>query len=175
MNQASRIHKRLRRTFTWYLSGKIVLALFILAVSATSLVTSTIYQAEIGGALNVTNRLVAVDKGFSQASTPVTATGTSCSTATKFGIGTTSNTNITSLDYVYDVGVSEALNATINTCYKASFVLAHTSGSSTTFGPLYMNSTVSISTAFTIDCKYDIGASTPSSPYSFQLTIQVGP
>ena len=175
MDKASRIGKRLRRTFTWYLSVKIALALCIIAVSATSIVvTPTTYQAEIGGALNVTNRLVAVDKGFSQASTPVTPTGTDCGSATKFGTGTTANTNIMALHYVYDVAVNEAVNATINTCYKASFVLS-LSGFATTYGPVYMNSTASIVTTLVIDCKFDIGVSIPSSPYSFQLTIQSVP
>src|SRR6267143_7138913 len=173
MKKASTMCNRLRQTFTGYVSLKIALAVLVIVVSATSIaITPTTYQAEVGGELNVTNRLVAVDKGFSQASTPVTATGTSCSTATKFGIGTTSNTNISALHFVYDVAVNEALNTTINTCYQASFVLAHNGGSATTYGPVYMNSTISINTAFTIDCKFDIGASTPFSPYSFQMTIQ---
>ena len=65
MNGASRICNWLRRTFTWFVSGKIVLAFIVIAVSAASIVvTPTTYQAEVGGELNVTNRLVAVDKGF---------------------------------------------------------------------------------------------------------------
>src|SRR5207245_6651677 len=65
MNGASRICNWLGRTFTWFVSGKIVLAFIVIAVSAASIVvTPTTYQAEVGGELNVTNRLVAVDKGF---------------------------------------------------------------------------------------------------------------
>jgi hypothetical protein len=175
MKNQSRIYSRLRRALTGYVFLKIALAVLVLAVSAVSIVvTPTTYQAEIGGALNVTNRLVAVDRGFSQAGTTVTATGTSCGTATKFGVGTISNTNITALHYVYDVAVSEALNATINTCYSSSLVLS-LSGIATTYGPLYMNSTASIDTTFTMDCKFDIGTSVPASPYSFQLTIESVP
>ncbi len=173
MNEASRIYNRLRRTFTWYVSGKIVLAFIVIAVSATSIVvTPTTYQAEVGGQLNVTNRLVAVDKGFSIAGSGAAAAGTSCGTPTVFGIGTAANNVITAQDIVYDVAVNETLSVTINTCYKATFVLTPTGGPATTYGPVYMNSTASILTSFRIDCEFDIGATAPASPYSFQLTVQ---
>src|SRR2546427_7412896 len=65
MTKVSRFYDWLRRTLTWYVSSKIVLAVLVIAVSATSVVLTTrTYQAEVGGELNVTNRLVAVDKGF---------------------------------------------------------------------------------------------------------------
>jgi len=173
MSRASRLGGRLRRTFTWYLSGKIVLALLIVAVSATSIVvTSTTYQAEVGGELNVTNSLVAIDKGFSVSASNVVAAGTSCSSPTIFGVGTVANTGITQKDLVYDVQVNETMTTNTNTCYKATLVVTPSGGAATTYGPLYMNSTSSILPAFQIDCEFDIGATTPSSPYSFQLTVQ---
>ena len=80
MIKASNIYDRLRRTLTWYVLGKVVLALLVIAVSATSIVvTTTTYQAEVGGELNVTNSLVAVDKGFFVASSNATATATTSS------------------------------------------------------------------------------------------------
>ncbi len=173
MSKASRIYNWVRRTFTWYVSGKIALAVFVIAVSAVAItVTPTTYHSEIGGALNVTNRLVAVDKGFFVSGSGVAASGTSCSSATKFGVGTIANNLITAQHTVYDVAVNETLSATINTCYKATLVMTPNGGSATTYGPVYMNSTASIVTTFRIDCEFDIGASAPSSPYSFQLTIQ---
>jgi len=172
MNKASRFGNRLRRTFTWYLSGKIVLALLIVAVSATSIVTSTTYQAEIGGELNVINSLVAVDKGFLVASSSAPPVGTSCGSPTIFGGGTVANTGITQQDLVYDAQVNETLTTSTNTCYKATLVMTPNGGSATTYGPVYMNSTSSILSTFRIDCEFDIGVSAPSSPYSFQLTIQ---
>ena len=163
MDKASKIGERLRRTFTWYLSAKIILALCIVAVSAaTIVVTPTTYQAEIGGALNVTNQLVAIDKGFFVASSGTAAAGTSCLTPVLFGVGTV----------VYDVAVNETGTTNINTCYQATLVMTPNGGSSTTYGPVFLNSTASILTTFRIDCKFDIGASAPSSPYSFQVTIQ---
>src|SRR5712691_10518102 len=154
MNKMSKIYKRLRRTFTWYLSAKIVLALLIVAVSASSIVTSTTYQAEIGGELNVTNRLIAVDKGFSVAISSVVPAGTSCSSPTIFGGGTVANTGITQQDLVYDVQVNETLTTSTNTCYKATLVVTPNGSSATIYGPVYMNSTVSILSAFGIDCEF---------------------
>jgi len=172
MDKASRILKRLRRTFTWYLSAKIILVLCIVAVSATTIVvTPTTYQAEIGGALNVTNTLVAVDKGFFVASSGSAAAGTSCLSPVLFGVGTIANTVITAQHIVYDVAVNETGSTSINTCYQATLVVTPNGGSATTYGPVFLKSTVSILTTFRIDCEFDIGASAPSSPYSFQLTI----
>ena len=173
MGRVSKIGKRLRRMFTWYLSAKIILVLCIVAVSATTIVvTSTTYQAEIGGALNVTNKLVAVDKGFFVASSGSVAAGTSCNTPVQFGIGTVANTALTAQHVLYDVAVNETDTTTVNTCYQATLVVTPNGGSATTYGPLFLNSTASILATFRIDCEFDIGASTPSSPYSFQLTIQ---
>ena len=169
----SKIYKRLRRTFTWYLSVKIILVLCIVAVSATTIiVTPTTYQAEIGGALNVTNNLVAVDKGFSVASSGSAAAGTSCATPVLFGVGSVANTAIAAQHVVYDVAVNETGITSLNTCYQATLVVTPNGGPATTYGPVFLKSTASILTTFRIDCEFDTGASAPSSPYSFQLTIQ---
>ncbi len=173
MDKASKISKRLRRTFTWYFSAKIILVLCIVAVSATTIVvTPTTYQAEIGGALNVTNHLGAVDKGFFVASSGSSAAGTSCLTPVLFGVGSVANNAITAQHIIYDVAVNETGSTNINTCYQATLVVTPNGGSATTYGPVFLNSTASIFTTFRIDCEFDIGASAPSSPYSFQLTIQ---
>src|SRR6267378_7476129 len=169
MRKTSRIFDRLRRTFAWYLSGKIVLAILVVTVSATSIaVTTNTYQAEVGGELNVTNNLVAVDKGFFIASCGSTAAGTSCASPTIFGIGAPiANTIITAQHVVYDVAVNETLSATVNTCYTATLVVTPSGGSAMTFGPVYMKSAASLLTTLRIDCEFDIGASAPASPYSF--------
>jgi len=173
MEKASRIFDRLRRTFVWYLSGKIVLAILVVTVSATSIAgTTNTYQAEVGGALNVTNNLVAVDKGFFIASSSTTAAGISCVSPTIFGVGTVANNAITAQHVVYDVAVNETLSASVNTCYTATLVVTPSGGSAMTFGPVYMNSAASLLTTLRIDCEFDIGASAPASPYSFQLTVQ---
>jgi hypothetical protein len=174
MDRASRILKRLRRTFTWYLSAKIVLVLCIVAVSATTIVvTPTTYQAEVGGELNVTNLLVAIDKGFFVASSGSAAAGTGCvTTPVLFGVGTVANTVITAQHIVYNVAVNETGSTNVNTCYQATLVVTPNGGSAVTYGPVFIKSTASVVTTFQINCEFDIGSSAPSSPYSFQLTIQ---
>jgi hypothetical protein len=173
VRRASRIFDRLRRTFAWYLSGKVALAILVVTVSATSIaVTTNTYQAEVGGELNVTNKLVAVDKGFFIASSGSIAAGTSCVIPTIFGVGTVANNAITAQHVVYDVAVNETLSATINTCYTATLVVTPNGGSAMTFGPVYMKTSASLSITHRIDCEFDIGASAPASPYSFQLTVQ---
>ncbi len=173
MDRASKIGKRLRGTFTWYVLAKIILVLCIVAVSATTIVvTPTTYQAEVGGAVNVTNNLVAVDKGFFVASSGFASAGTSCFAPVFFGVGSVANTAITAQHIVYDIAVNETGSTNVNTCYQATLVVTPNGGSATTYGPVFLKSTVSIFTTFRIDCEFDIGASAPSSPYSFQLTIQ---
>ena len=173
MKRTSKIGKRLRRTFTWYLSAKMILALCIIAVSATTIVvTPTTYQAEIGGELNVTNNLVATDKGFFVASAGSAAAGTSCLNPVIFGVGSIANTAITAQHVVYDVAVNETGSTNVNTCYQATLVVTPNGGSATTYGPVFLKSAASILAMFRIDCEFDIGAGAPSSPYSFQLTIQ---
>jgi hypothetical protein len=163
--------KQLRRMVSWFFASKVALALLVLAVSAATIpITSRKYQAEIGGALNVTNNLVATDKGLSQAGSSAAAAGISCSSPVIFGSGVANNA-ITVLDFVYTVRVNETLTTSTNACFKATLVLTPSGGSATPYGPVYMNSTlVSLLTNW-VDCRFDIGAR-PSSPYSFQLTVQ---
>lgn len=166
-----RIRRWLQRTFTWYFSAKFIVTVLLLAVSAASITATTkTYQAEIGGELNVTNSLVATDKGLSQAGSSVAAAGISCSSPVIFGTGVANNA-ITALDFVYTVRVNETLTTSINSCFKATMVLTPSGGSATTYGPVYMNSTASSLVTKWVDCEFDIGAR-PSSPYSFQLTVQ---
>jgi hypothetical protein len=68
--------------------------------------------------------------------------------------------------------VNETGSTNINTCYQATLVVTPNGGSATTYGPVFLKSTASVLTTLRIDCEFDIGASAPSSPYSFQLTIQ---
>src|SRR5437867_12040431 len=76
LNFASRFQSRVQRTFTLYLFAKIALAVLVLAVSAATItVTPTSYTAELGGAVNVSNKLTGLDKGFARSTTPATATG----------------------------------------------------------------------------------------------------
>jgi hypothetical protein len=173
MVRVRRIRKWIQRTFTWYFTGKAVLALLILAVSAASIATSSkTYQGEFGGALNVTNNLVGVDKGLSQATTGSAAVGaTSCSSGVIFGAAVANN-GIVAQHFIYSIRVNETATTTTNHCFQATLVLTPNGGSATTYGPLYINSTVVSLSTNRVDCQFDIGTSIPSSPYSFTVTVQ---
>jgi hypothetical protein len=172
MMHLRRIRKWLQRMFTWYFSTKVLVTVLVLAVSAASIIATTKnYQAEIGGALNVTNSLVATDKGLSRAASTFGAAGISCSSPVIFGASVANNA-VTLLDFVYNVRVNETLMTSINTCFKATLVITPNGGSATTYGPVYMNSTAPSLVTNRVDCQFDIGISIPSSPYSFQLTVQ---
>ena len=172
MKRGSAISRWIRRTFTWYFSAKLVLAILVIAVSASIVATSKTYQGEIGGALNVTNNLVGTDKGLSQAVTGSTASGTtSCNNGVIFGAAVANN-GITALHFVYAIRVNETATTTTNHCFQATLVLTPNGGSATTYGPLYINSTAPALQTNRVDCQFDIGMSMPSSPYSFQVTVQ---
>lgn len=162
-----------RRTFTWYFSAKVVLAILVIAVSAASITaTSSNYQAEIGSSHSVNSNLLAGDKGFSKPSSSTSATG-SCPLATTFGASPGSANNaISAGDIVYDVQVNTTATTPAAACFTVTLTLFLSDGSQTTKS-LMINSGVLITAGQTIDCKLDIGTtSLPLSPFSFRLTVQ---
>ncbi|OLD11956.1 MAG: hypothetical protein AUI50_04460 [Crenarchaeota archaeon 13_1_40CM_2_52_14] len=175
MNFASRIQQWLRRTFTVYLSAKIALAILVLAVSAAAItVTPTTYQAELGGALNINNKLLGVDKGFSIASSGAIALGTgSCSTPVTFGTTPgTATTTVTSSDYVYDVQITNTTSTPTSTCYQVLLTVTRSSGVQSTYGPLFIQTTASVLAWQPIDANFDIqSTTTPTSPFSFLVSV----
>ena len=143
-----------------------LLSLVAIVFAASISVTSTTYQAEIGSAIKVTNGLIAMDKGFS-----VNAVGsgvTSCSSPVTFGsVPATANTAIVGGDLVYDVQVNSTTSVLANTNFNATLVLA-----SSTYGPVCIRTPASPANSQTIDCKFDVGTTLPTSPYSFKVTVQ---
>jgi hypothetical protein len=181
MNFTSRIKSWVRRTFTLYLCGKIALAVLVLAVSAASIaVTTQNYQSELGGAVNVNNKLTGVDKGFAKSSLLGSASGTgSCASNVTFTItsGTTATTAVASGDYVYDIQISNTTQTPTATCYQVALAMTTSSGLQTTYGPLYIATTPTPSAWQPLDAKFDIQSmSLPASPFSFLITVtcQVG-
>ena len=149
------------------LAAKILLSLVVLVSAASITITSSNYQAEIGSSVTVANGLLATDKGFTVASAGVNATGTSCSSPTTFGPVTgTASTAIVLGDLAYDVQISTA-GAPANMTFNVTFVLA-----GTPYGPLCIQTPSPSVDGQTIDCKYDVGISLPSSPYSFRVLVQ---
>jgi hypothetical protein len=176
MNHASRLQSWIRRTFTWYLSAKIALAVLVLAVSAASVtVTTKNYQSELGGALNVNNKLLGVDKGFTKAGAPASATGTgSCANNVTMTTtpGTTATTTVTSGDYVYDIQISNTTQTPTTTCYKVALTTTDSSGVQTIYGPLYIATTTTQLAWQPLDAKFDIlSTSLPASPFSFLISV----
>ncbi len=174
MNFASRFQSRIRRTFTMYLSAKIALAVLVLAVSAATItVTPKTYTAELGGAVNVNNKLTGIDKGFAMSATPATATGGSCATNVTFTItpGTIVTTAVTSNDYIYDIQIANTTQTPTSTCYKVLLTLTAGSGVQTTYGPLYIATDSPASAWQPLDAQFDIGATLPGSPFSFLIVV----
>src|SRR5712692_1466109 len=146
------------------LAAKILLSLAVLVSAASITITSSNYQAEIGSSVTVANVLLATDKGFTVASAGVNATGTSCSSPITFGPVTgTANTVIVLGHLVYDVQINSTAGALANTKFNVTFVLAGTA-----YGPLCIETPSPSVDGQTIDCKYDVGTSLPSSPYTFK-------
>ena len=162
-----------RRTFTWYFSGKVILAILVIVVSAASITaSSTNYQAELGSAYNVSNGLLVGDKGFSKPSVGAGATG-ACPTANvTFGPSPGSANNaIVAGDIVYDVQVNATGTTPLVSCFTVTLTLSI--GGTQTTKSLNIASGSSVSTGQAIDCKLDIGTtSLPLSPFSFRLTVQ---
>src|SRR5207247_11251334 len=98
---------RLVKRAGWLVAAKVCLTLLALVFAASITVSTTTYQAQVGSAVNVTNSLLATDKGFSVASTGSTSNGTSCSAPVTFNsLPSVANTNITAGDIVYLVKVN---------------------------------------------------------------------
>jgi hypothetical protein len=174
MKRGSAVWNWFRRTFTWYFSTKVSLAFLVLAVSAVSVtVTTTNYQAELGGATNVTNKLVGIDKGFTKASSSTSASGGSCANNVTFTTtaGTTATTAVTSNDYVYDIQISNTTLTPTSTCYQVALTLTSGSGVQTIYGPLYIATTSTPLAWQPLDAIFDVGSSLPASPFSFLIKI----
>lgn len=173
MKRGSTISSWVRRTFSWYFSAKVVLAILVIAVSAASITAlNKNYQAEIGSAYNFSNNLLVGDKGFSKPSVGTSATGT-CPTANITFSATPGSANnlITAGDIVYDVQVNATTTTPTISCFTVTLTVS-LSGSQITKS-LTIASGTSVAAGQTIDCKLDIGTtSLPTSPYSFKLTVQ---
>jgi hypothetical protein len=165
------VSRWVRRTFTWYFSTKLTLAILVIAVSAATItVTSKTYQGEVGSAVNVSNNILVGDKGFSK---PVVGTGAtgSCPSAGKVtfsAIAGTANNAITAGDIVYDVQVNATASTPKVSCFTVTLSITGSPDKSLT-----MASGTSVAAGWTIDCTLDIGTtSLPASPYTFKITVQ---
>ncbi len=165
MHKVGRLSRSIGRGSSWVFAAKLLLSLTAIVFAASISVTSTTYQAEIGSAINVTNGLIATDKGFSGNAAALAAT--SCSSPVTFGASAgTANTAITAGHLVYDVQVNSTASVLPSTNFNATLVLA-----SSSYGPVCIRTPASPVNGQTIDCKFDVGTALPASPYSFKVTI----
>ena len=125
-------------------------------------------QSIMGGALKVNGNLTAIDKGFSKASTLVTATGSNCTTAILFlPLSGTANNAIMSGDVVYDVQLNTTATTPASQCYTVTLVIS-SGGAVTTYNVPVKNNAVN-APGESLDVKFDVGSPMPASPFSFQL------
>ncbi len=147
---------------------KVILSLFFLVFAANITVRMTQYQAENGGAVNISGNLTATDKGFSLALSAMSANGTMCSAPVTFGsVAGTANTEITAGHVVFDAQVNSTSNAHGSTKFNVTLVMG-----STSYGPLCVQTPASPLDGQTIDCKFDVGISLPTTPYSYTIKVQ---
>lgn len=159
---------RLAKRIPWLVFSKVLLSLVVIVFAASISVTTSNYQTQIGSAVKVANGLLATDKGFFLVSAGSSSAGTSCSSPILFSSTPgTANTAIAAAHLVYDVQINSTTTAPANTKFNVTFVLA-----STTYGPLCIQTPATPANGQVIDCKYDVGTSLPSSPFSFKVTVQ---
>jgi hypothetical protein len=159
------IRIRLLKKGGWFVAVKVCLALFTLVFAASITVTTTNRNAEVGSVLSVSNNLLVTSVSYSQASS--TTSATSCSSPISFGsTPQIANTSIVQGHWFYDVRVNLTSSTPNNMAFNVTFVLG-----STTYGPVCIKSGASVSSNWIIDCRFDIGAALPASPYSYKVTV----
>jgi hypothetical protein len=166
----SAISRWVRRTLSLYFSTKFVLAILVIAVSAAAItVTSKNYQGEVGSAVNVSNSILVMDKGFLKPSANTTATGSCPSGNVTFSsTAGVANNAITAGDIVYDVQVNATASTPLRSCFTVTLSITGSPDKSLTIA-----SGTSTAAGWTIGCKLDIGTtSLPASPYTFKVTVQ---
>jgi hypothetical protein len=150
------------------LAARVLLGLMVLVFAASISVNPTNYQAEIGSYVNVNNNLVAMDKGFSFVTTGSSPVGTGCANPVQFGSSpATANTAITADHWIFTVQVNSTTSFGANANSTVSLTVASASE-----GSLCIEGASTPANNDTITCKFDIGSTLPTSPYTFKLTVQ---
>lgn len=169
MSKAAPLRICILNRASWLTAVKVCLSLVAIVSAASIAVTRTNYQAEIGSAVTVGNNLIALDRGFSTSPTAWSAAGATCpsSPITFAASPGTANTTITAGHWVFDVRVNSTSSAPASTTSNVTLVLA-----GQTYGPLCVRTPATSSDNQMIECRFDIGTTLPTSPYSFRVTIQ---
>lgn len=153
------------------------LAKFVLVVAiivyASSVTTSTNYQAEKATYLSVTNGLLVMDEGYSKISSTTSAAGTSCGSPVNYGASPgVANTPLTAGNILFDVEANTTASSTPNTCYSITLYVSTSIASQTQYGPVYVATSSTVTPGQMIDCSFGVGAALPPSTYTFKITVQ---
>jgi hypothetical protein len=160
---------RLLRKTTIAFAARVCLALVTVVFAASISVSPTTYQAEIGSYVNVVNSLSATDRGFSVASVGSSGAGTNASNPVQFSNSpTTANTSIVAGHWVYNVEVNSTGTVSSDENFTVSLTMA-----SSSYGPLHIEGSSSPASGQVITCEFDVGATLPTSPYTFGVTIRL--
>ena len=173
MGKAARLHSFFFGQLSLFLFLKICVFLTILVYGAIIVAVPTSYRAVSAGRVDVKSNLAGQDRGFSRASSTLTAAGTSCGVGSQVNfsvVAGNSNTAITAGDIVYDLQVNTTASTPNTTCWTVSLSYTPAGGSQTGAGSVFIGTTVAVP-GQTIDCKFDLGASLPAPPFTFQVSV----
>src|SRR6266571_3149217 len=119
------VAKFLRRRTLWFVAVKVILSLMVFAYAANITITTTLYHAENGGLINVTNTLTAMDKGLSKAASTTSAAGTSCGSNVTFtGTPARAYTALTANNFTYTIQVNPTATTAPNTCFTVTLTIS---------------------------------------------------
>jgi hypothetical protein len=151
---------------------KFVLVIVII-VYASSVTSSTNYQAEKATYLSVTNGLLVMDEGYSKISSTTQAAGTSCVSPVVYGTSPgVANTPLTAGNILFDVEANTTASSLPSTCYSITLYVSTSIANQTQYGPVYVGTVSTVTPGQTIGCSFDVGAALPSSPYAFKILVQ---
>src|SRR5260370_6055372 len=152
--------------------AKLVLVVVII-VYASSVTSSTNYQAEKATYLSVANGLLVMDEGYSKISSTTSAAGASCVSPVNYGASPgVANTPLTAGNTLFDVEANTTSSSTVNTCYSITLYLSTSIANQTQYGPVYVATGSTVTPGQMIDCRFDVGIALPPSPYAFKVTVQ---
>ena len=151
---------------------KFVLVVVII-VYASSVTSSTNYQAEKATYLSVTNGLLMMDEGYSKIPSTASAAGASCVSPVNYGASPgVANTPLTAGNMLFDVEANTTSSSTVNTCYSITLYIFTSIANQSQYGPVYVATGSTVTLDQTIDCSFDIGIALPPSPYAFKIMVQ---
>ena len=161
------------RKGSYYLVAKILVSTVFLvhAGLVQSVITTPTPQSITGGALNIVSTLASADKGFSKAGSGMSEAGRNCGQKVVFsGSPGTANNVVVAGDIIYVVQLNTTSSTPVNACFTVTLTITPTGGSPTSYS-VRIGTGSPVTAGQTIDCKFDIGTSFPSSPFSFKLTV----